>query len=237
LVTDSDNPNPTPEDVEALRAQAASLEAEGDIEGMCKVLVDLGVALANQGQTEEAVTTLETCIDMLDPIDNLPAKVSALGMLGVFRAAAGRFQESTNTFIVALQEMEEMPPNVEEQIHCLMGIGRNLAALGDWQGAVAQFSEVENIARRRVLPQEELDAIASKITLLEEHKEFEAIIPLYERAEMLFRLVGDPVGSAAMFRGLAIAYGKTGDREKSIEYAKKWEDAQQDLGQDTQDSE
>ncbi|HMF34031.1 MAG TPA: tetratricopeptide repeat protein [Candidatus Lokiarchaeia archaeon] len=229
MVADTDNPDNPPANVEALQAEAAVLEAEGDVEGLCKVLVDLSLALSEQGQAEEAVLTIETCIEKLDQIDNPAATVSALGMLGLFRAAAGRYSESTDAYIIALQEMEEMPPNVEEQIHCLNGIGRNLVALGDWQGAITQFREVEALTRRSVLPQEELDAIASQITLLEDHEDFEAVIPLYERAEALFRLVGDAAGSTVMLRGLAIAYGKTGDREKALEFAQKFEDAQNEL--------
>ena len=144
---------------------------------------------------------LEACIDNLDDLDNPAAEVSALGMLGVFQAAAGHYKESTDAFIAALKQMEDMP-NVEEQIHCLSGIGRNLVAIGDWQGSVTQFTEVEKLARRLILPQEELDAIASKITLFEDHDEYQAVIPLYERAERALSPNWGPRGGSCYVAGV-----------------------------------
>jgi len=206
-----------------LRKLVKELEIGGEPKELSKTLVELGLALADQGNLGEAIEELERTLPLTEMLDNEGAQASLLGMLGVFYARAGHPRESSEKFIAALKAMEDISPNIDEQFQCLMGIGRNLVALGDLLGAITQYTEAENLARQRVLPQEELDAIASKIVLHEQRGEYKDVVPLYKRAITLFRLLGDQDGGVAMLRGLAGAYGKLGKRELAKKCMQMWE--------------
>lgn len=219
--------------VAALRKQLQQLENHGDIEEMCKVLVELGLALADAGEFNEAIRELERMLPLTDSVIEPGVKVSLLGILGVIYSRAGRPHESSEKFIASLKAMEDSAPNVEEQFQCLMGIGRNLVALGDLRSGIVQYTEAEELARKFVLPQEELDAIASKIVLYEQRGEYKEVVPLFKRAITLFRLLGDAAGGVAMLRGLANAYGKLGKREESKKYIELWAKAKADLSDPT----
>lgn len=212
-----------------LRKQQQQLEMRGDIEELCKVLVELGMALADKEDFNEAIAELEKTVPLTETVEDPGAKASLLGILGVIYSRAGRPHESSEKFIAALKAMENATPNVEEQFQCLMGIARNLVALGDFRSAIVQYTEAEELARKHVLPQEELDANASKIVLHEQRGEFQEVVPLYKRAITLFRLMGDHEGGVAMLRGLASAYGKLGKREASKKYIELWAKAKADL--------
>ncbi len=216
--------------VAALRKELQALEMRGQTEEICKVIVELGLAIADKGDYTEAIKELERVLPLTETLDDPGAKASLLGILGVIYSRAGRPHESSEKFIASLKAMEDSAPNVEEQFQCLMGIGRNLVALGDLRSAIDQYTEAENLARKCVLPQEELDAIASKIVLLEQRSEFKDVVPLYKRAITLFRLLGDHTGGVAMLRGLANAYGKLGKKAESTKYIELWAKAKADLG-------
>jgi tetratricopeptide (TPR) repeat protein len=226
----SKDPNDPAARVAALRKQLQQLEMRGETEEMCKVLVELGLALADAGEFNEAIAELERILPLTETLEDPGTKASLLGMLGVIHSRAGRPQESSEKFIVALKAMEDSAPNVEEQFQCLMGIGRNLVALGDLRSGIVQYTEAENLARKYVLPQEELDAIASKIVLHEQRGEYKDVLPLYKRAITLFRLIGDAAGGVAMLKGLANVYGKLGKREQSKRCIELWAKAKADLG-------
>ncbi len=214
--------------INGLRKQLQELEIRGEIEDVCKVHVALGLALADKGDFNAAIEELEKTVPLTDSVEDPGAKASLLGILGVTYSRAGRPHESSEKFIAALKAMEDSP-NVEEQFQCLMGIGRNLVALGDLRSAIVQYTEAEDLARKHVLPQEELDAIASKIVLHEQRGEYKNVVPLYKRAITLFRLMGDRAGGVAMLRGLASAYGKLGKPEASKKYIELWAKAKADL--------
>ncbi len=216
--------------IAALRKQQQQLEARGEIEELCKNMVELGLALADKGDFNEAIAELEKTVPLTESVEDPGARASLLGILGVVYSRAGRPHESSEKFIAALKAMEDTAPNVEEQFQCLMGIGRNLVALGDFRSAIVQYTEAEDLARKNVLPQEELDAIASKIVLHEQRDEFKDVVSLYKRAITLFRLMGDAAGGMAMLRGLASAYGKLGKREAAKKYIELWAKAKADLG-------
>ncbi len=213
-----------------LRMQRQKLETSGEIEDVCKVLVELGMALADKGDFDAAIEELEKTMPLTESVGDPGAKASLLGILGVIYSRAGRPHDSSEKFIAALKAMEDSAPNVEEQFQCLMGIGRNLVALGDFRSAIEQYTEAEELARKHVIPQAELDAIASKIVLHEQRDEYKAVVPLYKRAITLFRLMGDTKGGVAMLRGLASAYGKLGKPEASKKYIELWAKAKADLG-------
>src|SRR4030042_6359145 len=206
-----------------LQKRVKELEIGLEPEELCKTLMELGLALADQGKLEEAIQELERTLILTKSLGNEGAQASLFGMLGVLHARSGRPRESSEKFIAALKAMEETSPKVNEQFQCLMGIGRNLVALGDFGGAIHQYTEAETLARQQVLPQEELDAIASKIVLHEQLGEYKDVVPLYKRTITLFRLMGDQDGGLAMLRGLAIAYGKIGKSDLAKKYTKLWE--------------
>ncbi|HEX6864657.1 MAG TPA: CHAT domain-containing protein [Thermoanaerobaculia bacterium] len=200
-------------------------ERDGYVRGMALALVGLAKAEASLGNPAGAETLLQRALGFLPLVDEERGEAleaAALRDLGGIFLSTGRLDEGIAAYREARQLFARAGRS-EQEAMSLVGLGQELAALGEPAGALAALDEAEAVLRRlpSALAQEGALAVARANVEFRHGKFQDALARLY-KAQDLFRQAGSRQAEAGVLV-LISAYQEFLGREEEAVFVKKTE--------------
>lgn len=200
-----------------LYSEWAKVESWQDPNMNSIILRNIGLAYADLGETEQAISYYQQTIDLARENSDKETESDYLGNLGAIYSDMGQYDEAISYHKQALAIARELEIKESEARH-LDNLGLSHASLGQYEQAITYHEQALTIAREFEDKAIESDYLNSLASTYSSSSEFEEAISRYKQALGIDKELDNKQAQARDLSSIGEAYTNLGQIEQAITY-------------------